>query len=56
MAIDEIVETLAYISSMEELERARTIIDNRLVELEKEEKEEEEKEIIEDIEEEIEED
>lgn len=55
MAIDDIVDTLVLVSSEDELLRARTSIDNRLKELELEDKEQEEKETLEELEEEYEE-
>lgn len=55
MAIDDIVDTLVFVSSEDELIRARTSIDNRLKELELEEKQQEEKEILEETEPEFEE-
>lgn len=50
MAIDDIVDTLILVSSEDELMRAS--IDNRLKELEIQDKQEEEKEILEETEEE----
>ena len=55
MAIDDIVDTLVLVSSEDELIRARTTIDNRLKELEIQDKQEEEKEVLEELEEEYEE-
>lgn len=55
MAIDDIVETLTYTSSEDELIRARDIIVTRLRELELNDKETEEKEVLEEMEEEYEE-